>query len=96
MPFGLTNAPATFQRGIDMILSKYEWKTCLVYLDDVIIFSKSVEDHINHVDEVLTCLREAGVSLNLSKCNFFFDKLGILGTSSSLVAWRLTKRTLSR
>ena len=53
MPFGLTNAPATFQRGLDMVLSKYKWKTCLVYLDDVIIFSRSVEEHIQHVDEVL-------------------------------------------
>lgn len=42
MPFGLTNAPATFQRGLDMVLNKYKWKTCLVYLDDVIIYSKSV------------------------------------------------------
>ena len=79
MPFGLTNAPATFQRGLDMVLSKYKWKTCLVYLDDVIIFSKSVEDHITHVDEVLTCLREAGITLKISKCTFFSDKINYLG-----------------
>ena len=45
MPFGLTNAPACFQRALDMILTKYKWKTCLVYIDDVVIYSKNVDDH---------------------------------------------------
>ena len=53
MPFGLCNAPATFQRTVDILLSGYRWKTCLVYLDDVIIFSISIEEHLKHVDEVL-------------------------------------------
>ena len=56
MPFGLTNAPASFQRALDLILTKFKWKTCLIYLDDIIIFSNSVEDHIRHVDEVLQAL----------------------------------------
>eukprot|EP00171_Calliarthron_tuberculosum_P018627 IDg18627t1 len=41
MPFGLLNAPASFQRALDIILARYKWKTCLVYLDDVIVFSKN-------------------------------------------------------
>eukprot|EP00171_Calliarthron_tuberculosum_P021997 IDg21997t1 len=45
MPFGLTNAPATFQRALDIILAGYKWQTCLVYLDDVIVFSQNYEDH---------------------------------------------------
>ncbi len=49
MPFALTNAPATFQRTLDIFLSTYKWKTCLVYLDDVIIFSDDIEDHFGHV-----------------------------------------------
>ena len=65
MPFGLTNAPATFQRSLDMILSRFKWRTCLVYIDDVIIYSKSVEDHVRHVDEILTALEEAGVTLKI-------------------------------
>ena len=63
MPFGLTNAPATFHRALDMILSPFKWKTCLVYIDDIVIFSKSVEEHIRHVDEISTALGEAGVTL---------------------------------
>lgn len=52
MKFGfLTNGPACFQQYLEIILTKYNWKTCLVYLEDVLIFSKNVHDHIRHVDK---------------------------------------------
>ena len=79
MPFGLRNAPATFQRALDIILSGVRWQTCLIYLDDVIVFSKNEEEHVAHVDEVLTLLRSAGVSLKLKKCEFFKPKVDYLG-----------------
>ena len=79
MPFGLCNAPATFQRTVDILLAGYRWKTCLVYLDDIIVFSKDVETHIRHVDEVLTVLRGAGLSLKLRKCHFFVKSVDYLG-----------------
>ena len=79
MPFGLTNAPATFQRALDVILSKFKWKTCLVYIDDIIIFSKTVDEHITHVDEVLSALRSSGVTLKIKKCRFFSDSVEYLG-----------------
>jgi hypothetical protein len=50
VPFGLTNAPATFQRMVDMILVGLTWKSCLVYLDDIIVFSASLEEHVHHLD----------------------------------------------
>jgi hypothetical protein len=53
MPFGLRNAPATFQRFVDINLSGLNWKTCLVYLDDVIVFSKNPAEHMAHLDAVL-------------------------------------------
>ena len=68
MPFDLRNASATLQRGLDMILTKFKWKRCLVYLDDEIIYSNSVEEHIEHLNDVLTCLKLAGVTLKISKC----------------------------
>jgi len=71
MPFGLTNAPATFQRALDIILSGVKWQSCLIYLDDVKVYSKTEEEHIGHVDHVLRLLREAGVTLRLPKCRFF-------------------------
>ena len=79
MPFGLTNAPATFQRALDVILGKFKWKTCLVYIDDIIIFSKSVDEHIHHVDEILSALRASGVTLKIKKCRFFSDTVEYLG-----------------
>ena len=46
MPFGLCNAPATFQRLMDLILAGLQWSACLVYLDDIIIMGKSLEEHL--------------------------------------------------
>jgi len=71
MPFGLTNAPATFQRALDIILSGVKWQSCMVYLDDVIVYSKTPEAHVQRLDEVLGLLRAAGVTLKLLKCRFF-------------------------
>jgi len=79
MPFGLTNAPATFQRALDIILSGLKWQICLVYLDDVIIFSAIAEQHLKDVDTVLHRLREAGVALNLEKCTWISDEVQYLG-----------------
>jgi len=79
IPCGLTNSPATFQRALDVNLTWLKWKICLVYLDDVIVFSKTAEEHIQHLDTVLTRLREAGVALNLEKCSLFKTEVEYLG-----------------
>ena len=79
MPFGLRNAPATFQRALDIILSGVRWQTCLIYLDDVIVFSKTAQQHVKDVDLVLTLLRQAGVTLKLKKCFWFQDRVDYLG-----------------
>ena len=64
MPFGLCNAPATFQRAMDLILKGVAYNYVIPYLDDIIIYSKSYEDHIEHVREVLRGLHEAGILLD--------------------------------
>lgn len=79
MPFGLTNAPAAFQRAVDIILAGFKWQTCPVYLDDIIVFSRNEEDNLAHLDEVLTALENAGVTLNLSMCSFFTKAIKYLG-----------------
>ena len=79
MPFGLRNAPSTFQRFVDITLAGLTWKVYLVYLDDIIVFSRSNEDHLAHLDTVLHRLYSAGLTLNLKKCYFFKDSVGYLG-----------------
>ena len=79
MPFGLRNAPGTFQRALDIVLSGVRWHSYLIYLDDVIVFSRSTDEHLRHVDEILTLLRRAGITLELTKCSFFQPKVDYLG-----------------
>ena len=69
MPFGLSNAPATFQRLLEHVLSGLHWSICLVYLDDIIVFGKSVEEHLDQLREVLTRLQNAGLKIKPSKCH---------------------------
>ena len=79
MPFGLKGAPATFQHALDIILSGVRWQICIVYLDDVIVFSRTHEEHADHLDTFLSLLRTAGISLKLKKCSFFRPKVHYLG-----------------
>ena len=79
MPFGLRNAPATFQRAVDIILSSVKWQFCIVYIDDVIIFSKSVDKHLDHIDQVLTLLGDSGMSILLNKSFFMHREIEYLG-----------------
>ena len=70
MPFGLTNAPATFQRLMSQLFSGKEWEFVTVYLDDVLIVSQNITEHLEHVKKVLVQLSEAGLCLKPSKCVF--------------------------
>ena len=79
MPFGVRNAPITFQRALDIILRRGRWQMFLMYLDDVIIFSKDAQTYLRHVEEVLRLLRKMGVTLKLRKRAFFQPKVDYLG-----------------
>ena len=79
MPFGSMNAPSTFQRLVDRILRGLTWKQCLVYIDDVLIFSKSFDDHLRHIDEVLSRFIFAGLKLKPAKCAFAEHEVEYLG-----------------
>ena len=79
MPFGLTNAPATFQRCMDVVLSGLKYNSCLIYLDDVLIFSKSFEEHLESLQQVLDRIINAGLKLNPSKSMFAIPEVTYLG-----------------
>lgn len=79
MPFGLCNAPATFERMIDTVLRGLKWKTCLCYLDDIVVFSSTFAQHLQRLDEVLQCLSKAGLQINTKKCTFASKSIKVLG-----------------
>ena len=79
MPFGLCNAPATFQQTMDKVLKGIKDLFVMVYLDDVIIYSKTFNEHLKHIEEVLDRIREANLRLKAEKCTFAADKLQFLG-----------------
>ncbi|GFY07791.1 retrovirus-related Pol polyprotein from transposon 17.6 [Trichonephila clavipes] len=79
MPFGLCNAPATFERMMDNLLRNFKWTMCLCYLDDIIVFSETFEDHLIRLRLVLKCLQEAGLKLNSKKCLLLPKKRFIKG-----------------
>jgi transposase InsO family protein len=79
MPFGLTNAPATFQRLMEIVLKGIHWKYCIVYLDDIIVFSNTLEEHVERLNLVFSKLEKAGLKLNAEKCRFLETKVKYLG-----------------
>ena len=79
VPFRLTNAPATFQRLMESFLGEIHLNWCIIYLDDVIIFSENPEEHLTRLEGVFKKLRAAGLKLKPSKCEFFKDQITYLG-----------------
>jgi hypothetical protein len=79
MPFGLCNTPATFQKTMDKVLQGIKDKFVLVYFNGVIIFSKTFEKHIQHVEEVMKRIRDANFRLKAEKCYFAVKELQFLG-----------------
>ncbi|KAG1468800.1 hypothetical protein G6F56_003628 [Rhizopus delemar] len=79
MPFGLCSAPSTMQRLMDSVLAGLKWQTALVYLDDIICYSASFEQHLQDLREILLRLREASLKIKLSKCCFGSNRISFLG-----------------
>jgi len=79
MPFGLCNAGSTFQRLMDVLMSGLHLDVCLVYLDDIILFSRTVEEHLERLVRVLSRLRTAGLKLKPEKCSLMQRPVSFLG-----------------
>ncbi|CAF1068627.1 unnamed protein product [Adineta ricciae] len=83
LPAGLKNAPPTFQRIMNTIIARGREQFCLIYLDDIIVFSKSFSEHLEHVGTVLRVLYEHHFQLNPPKCDFFKSTMNYLGHTIS-------------
>ena len=76
---GLSGAPFCYTRLIELALPGLQWNTCVIYLDDVIIFGKTFDEHLSQLAEVLERFRSAKLKLKLEKCQFFQKEVKFLG-----------------
>ena len=79
MPFGLKNAPATFQRLMNHVLREYLYELAVVYIDDILIYSKTFEEHMEYVEKIFRKLKEEGLMIKLKKCKFCEPNIEFLG-----------------
>ena len=79
MPFGLTNAPATFQRLMECVLAGLTGEQCLIYIDDIIVFSSTFQEHLDRLERVFLKLQGAGLKLRSEKCHFVQKAVKYLG-----------------
>ena len=79
MPFGLTNAPAAFMRLMNDLFRDYLDKFVIIFIDDILIYSKSKDEHAEHIQKVLERLRSHKLSAKFSKCSFWKREIGFLG-----------------
>lgn len=83
LPFGLTNSPATYQRLMEDILGDYHLRICLIYLDDIIIFSRTYEEHVDRLRKVFQRIHDAGLKLAPKRCKLSKEKVVHVGHTVS-------------
>ena len=79
LPFGLRNGPAVFQRVMNKVLARFLWLFVLVYIDDIVVYSGSFKQHLQHINSVLEAIAQANITLSPPKCHIGYQSLILLG-----------------
>lgn len=79
MPFGIKNAPSDFQRIMEIALSGLQWKSCIVYIDDILVFSRTFDQHLKDLENVFSALRKVNLKIKPTKCTFLRKEVPYLG-----------------
>lgn len=96
MPMGLCNAPATHQMRVNKVLLPYIGVICHVYLDDIIIYSQTIDEHETNCRLVLAALRNDGLFCSRKKTSLFTTRIDFLDTPSRATAWKSTSTRCRR
>ena len=96
IPFGLSNAPSAFQKRMNKVLRQYLDKFCIVYLDDILIYSKTKAEHTRHIKLVFKALSNTNMILNIDKCSFFATQVKFLGYLIDANGSRLDLRNIEK
>ena len=83
MPMGMSNSPAVLQRLMGLVLNQLQWHSCLIYLDDVLIYGSDFQEHMQRLNEVLSRIRDAGLKLKAEKCQLLRPSVNFLGHTIS-------------
>jgi hypothetical protein len=83
MPFGYRNGPSVFQRVMQNVLAPFLWIFALVYIDDIVVFSLTFEDHVEHLNQVFSAIANANITLSPAKCHLAYQSLLLLGQKVS-------------
>ena len=83
MPFGYRNGPSVFQRIMQTVLAPFLWLFALVYIDDIVVYSKTFDEHLKHLDMVFSSIRNAKLTLSPNKCHLGYQSVLLLGQKVS-------------
>ena len=96
MPFGLNNSASTFQRTMELALQGLQWETCLIYIDGIIVFGATLEEHLDRVEKVFEKIKAAGLKFKPEKCSMLQTKVVFLGHVVSKDGVRLDLTNVSK